>query len=103
MITYLKSDNILLFKSSANRHSIGLSNELLSCFFRCSTCVENAQKGQAGYCRKKMRPQKSWSHNTKPRKHFGRPTTSENWGLCSIQCSPVPMNLRANKLQVYFL
>ena len=65
----------------------------------CATCVVGAKKGQAGFCRKKLNKPRRLPHGAKPKKHFGRPTASENWGLCSMNCNPIPANMKHHLIQ----
>ena len=69
--------------------------------FRCATCVDGAEQGQAGYCNKKMSKPRRLSYGAKPKSHYGRPTAAENWGLCSMNCNPIPSELRHNRIQVH--
>lgn len=50
----------------------------------CATCVLSAKFGEAGYCGKK----KVKGRKRKDKRHYGRPSTSENWGFCAKQCLP---------------
>ena len=76
------------------------SYQYLLKIFRCATCVDGAEQGQAGYCNKKMSKPRRLSYGAKPKRHYGRPTAAENWGLCSMNCNPIPSELRHNQIQV---
>ena len=76
------------------------SYQYLLKIFRCATCVDGAEQGQAGYCNKKISKPRRISYGAKPKRHYGRPTAAENWGLCSMNCNPIPSDMRHNKIQV---
>ena len=70
---------------------------------RCGTCVKDAKKGQPGFCVKKPRRKDRFrSRKRGDRKSAGKPTFTENWGMCSDQCLPGYDN-RATALQVSFV
>lgn len=66
----------------------------------CGTCVEGTRPSQPGFCPKRLRPGRWKNTPTEIEGHFGRPSTFENWGICSLQCLPWPQKLRATMLQV---
>lgn len=70
---------------------------------RCATCVDDASPGESGFCPKRRRKQsalvnklgRNWEEM-----EYGRPTTTEHWGVCSIQCLPRTSVPTATSLQV---
>ena len=68
--------------------------------FRCATCVPGAKRGQAGLCDKGLPKPRRLPYGAKPKRHYGRPTAAENWGLCSMNCNPIRSDMKHNQLQV---
>ena len=63
--------------------------------------MPGAKKGQPGLCNNKLpKKPRRLAYGAKPKRHYGRPTAAENWGLCSMNCNPIPSDMRPHEIQV---